>query len=316
MAVRRTKPQVSVIIPSRKEKYLRETLEDLYENRAGAIEVFVVLDGEPLAYEIPEYPHLRVIQNQKVEGMRACINKAAALASGKYLMKMDDHCTIGHDWDKILKSDCEDNWIVVPRRFWFNAQTWAIIEDKPHVDAMSYLYPFLRPYRPRLTCRPDTARAERDKDELLVEDMGFQGSLWFMTRKHFERLGGMSEYGYGTFAEEPQELGLKTQLGPWKGKVMRNKKTWYAHWSKPSSHWRGNPDEMGRAPDEEREAGYRYCFDYWWNNRWDEQVRSFQWLAEKFWPLPTWPDNWKWEVTQFNRYELSELWQSQTATPI
>jgi hypothetical protein len=172
---------------------------------------------------------------------------------------------------------------------------------------MSYRYPFMRPYSPRLTCRPDVPRALRDQEFELVEDMGFQGSLWFMTAEHFERIGGMSEYGYGTFGEEPQEIGLKTQLGPWEGAIMRNKRTWYAHWGKPSDHWRKPADEAGRVQDEEREAGYRYSFVYWWFNQWEERVHEFQWLVDKFWPLPGWPELWRWETKQFTRYNLEDL---------
>ena len=298
--------KVSVIIPARKELYLRETLKDLYANAAGEIEVLVVLDGERPEYRIPRRKGLKVLHNKTVKGMRPCINAAAEVATGDFLMKIDAHCTIGEGWDEILKDSCEDNWIVIPRRYWFDAPAWEI-KDRPHVDAMSYLYPFRRPYSPRLTCRPDKERQAAQKDEMLVEDMGFQGSLWFMTAKHFERLGGMDPHGYGTFGEEPEEIGFKTQLGPWEGAIMRNKNTWYAHWSKPSSHWRNPPEVAGRVPDEEREAGYRYCFDFWYHNRWPEQVHTFEWLVNRFWPLPGWPENWRWLETQYDRYDNKEL---------
>jgi glycosyltransferase involved in cell wall biosynthesis len=303
--------KVSVIIPARKELYIRETLKDLYANASGEIEVLLVLDGDRPAYRIPRRKGLRVLSNKTIKGRRYCTNKAAAVATGKFLMKMDAHCTIGEGWDEILKADCEDNWIVIPRRKALNALTWELIDHQingrkyEYVDAMSYLYPFLRPYSPRITSRPDEVRQEKDKDELLVEDMGFQGSLWFMTADHYRnRLGGMNEYGYGSFSEEPEEIGLKTQLGPWEGKVIRNKKTWYAHWSKPGIHWRTSPEVAGRVTDEEREAGYLYCFNYWWHNRWEERAHDFEWLVDKFWPLPTWPENWRWETTQFTRYKI------------
>ena len=131
-----------------------------------------------------------------------------------------------------------------------------------------------------------------------------------MQTKHFDRLGGLNSHGYGTFAEEPQELGLKTQLGPWQGKIMRNKKTWYAHWSKPGSHWRTPPEVAGRCPDAEREAGYRYAWDFWWHNRWDERKRDFIDLVEEWEPLNGWPDNWRWLVTQYNRFDLTKLWRT------
>lgn len=310
--------KVSVLIPARKELYIRETVRDLFDNRSGAIEVIVILDGDTPEYKLPRKKGLKVLRNKTVKGMRPSINDAAAIATGDYLMKLDAHCTVGEGWDEILKADCADNWIVVPRRYWLDAPKWEVIpfkliHGKPmeYVDAMAYLYPFYRPYCPRLTARPWREYANKHKDEMVVEDMSFQGSCWFMTKKHFNRLGGMDAKGYGTFGEEAQDIGLRTQLGPWQGAIMRNKKTWYAHWSKPSSHWKADPEVAGRVTNEERENGYKFCFDFWWYDRWDEQVRDFKWLVDKFWPLPGWPENWKWLTTQYNRYDkesMAPLW--------
>jgi len=43
---------------------------------------------------------------------------------------------------------------------------------------------------------------------------------------------------------------------------------------------------------------------YWVENKWDERIHDFDWLIDKFWPLPTensrhklekyyWPDEWR-----------------------
>jgi len=43
---------------------------------------------------------------------------------------------------------------------------------------------------------------------------------------------------------------------------------------------------------------------YWTENKWEGRVHNFDWLIDKFWPLPTehnrhriekyyWPDNWR-----------------------
>lgn len=50
---------VSVIMPARKEPYICETLRDLYNHRAGDIEVILVLDGSEPEYKLPEYKGLR-----------------------------------------------------------------------------------------------------------------------------------------------------------------------------------------------------------------------------------------------------------------
>jgi len=302
------KDKVTVIIPARKELYIRETLKDLYDNAQDEIEVLLFLDGYEPDYKIPRRRGLHIIRHRKPQGMRVCINEGAALATGTFIMKMDAHCTIGPGWDAVLKADCADNWIVVPRRYWFDAPTWTV-QDKPHVDAMHYMYPFAHPYRPRLTGRPCERRKLQQHDQALVEDMTFQGSLWFMCKDHFtKRIGPMDWQSYGTFGEEPQEIGLRTQLGPWEGAIMRNKNTWYAHWSKPGSHWRADPETAGRVTDAEREDSYVYAFDYWWNNRWTERTHDFLWLVEKFEPMDAWPENWRWLVTRYDRFDLGDLW--------
>lgn len=33
--------------------------------------------------------------------------------------------------------------------------------------------------------------------------------------------------------------------------------------------------------------------EYWMNNRWKDRKRDLEWLIDKFWPVPTWPENWK-----------------------
>jgi glycosyltransferase involved in cell wall biosynthesis len=285
--------KVSVIIPSRNpHEYLVPTVRDLLTT-GGDIEIIVALDRCALTEPLPEDKRVRVIpRNDRINGMRSAINAAVEVARGKYIMKIDEHCTIGQGWDEILQADCEDNWIVIPRRFWFDAPNWSVMSNAP-VDAMYYIWPFKQVWKPRLTCRPWVERAQSRADIPIDEDMGFQGSLWFMTKAHYQRIGGMSDTGYGGQTSEPEELGLKTQLGPWAGAIMRNKLTWYAHWGKPNSFWRGDPEVVGRVPDDEREAGWLYTFDYWWCNRWPGRAHDFDWLIERCWPLPKWPENWR-----------------------
>ena len=98
--------KVSVIIPARKEPYIRETLNDVMSNAEGDIEVILVIDGSMPDYELPDDKRIRVYHNSKVQGLRACLNAAVSVARGKYLLKVDAHCTIGEGWDKILKAEC------------------------------------------------------------------------------------------------------------------------------------------------------------------------------------------------------------------
>ncbi len=88
-------------------------------------------------------------------------------------------------------------------------------------------------------------------------------------------------------AQEPPNIGLKYWLGPWDGKVMVNKKTWYAH-----MHQSGN-DKGFRYGRKQEEISYKQWANYWVKNKWEERVHDFEWFVDKFMPMPTWPDDWK-----------------------
>jgi glycosyltransferase involved in cell wall biosynthesis len=84
--------KVSIVIPSRNERLLAKTVDDIFAKATGEIEVIVVLDG-PTDYALPtERPRLTVIKKSKVEGLKPAINSGAKIATGKYLMKSDGHC--------------------------------------------------------------------------------------------------------------------------------------------------------------------------------------------------------------------------------
>lgn len=281
--------KVSVIIPARNELFLPQTIDDLIKKAAGDVEVIAVLDGYWPDPQLPDYPNLHIIHRAKPMGMRAGINAAAAIAKGEYLLKTDAHCLFGQGYDEILQKDCDDNWIVIPRRYSLDAEKWECA-PKEMIDYEHLFYPYTpgHEHEPGLHARPWLQRGRERREVLLDEDMSFQGSCWFMKAEHFHRrIGGMDERGYETFMGEPQEIGFKTQLGPWNGKIMRNKATFYAHLHKGKTYGR-----MYSMSQSERARGNAYSFDYWWNNRWPERVHDLDWLIDRFSP-PGWPEDWK-----------------------
>jgi hypothetical protein len=107
-----------------------------------------------------------------------------------------------------------------------------------------------------------------------------------MPREFFKKLGLYDVERYGTFSNEFQEVGLKAWLSG--GRVVVNKKTWYAHLHKGKKYGRGWP--LGRH-DADQAAQYtkKWVTDEAWDER---QVRPFKWLIHKFWPVPGWPAEW------------------------
>ena len=278
--------KVSVLIPSRNEKFLTPTIKDVLAKAAGNVEVIVNID-EKLPAEIVEDKRVQYIYQDKPVGMRAGINACASLATGKYLMKLDAHCEVGEGFDDILASEMEDNWVVVPRRYSLDPELWKIDRHRPAIDYHYLSYPLAdegggfglhgRYWRERCLER---------KDILNDIEMTSQGSAWLMSRKHWDWLGGLGIEGYGDFIQEFQEIGCKTWLGG--GEVRVNKKTWYAHLHKGATHGRGY--FISRSS---WSRGLYYSADFWINNRWKDRRRDFEWLIEKFNPVPTWPENWR-----------------------
>ena len=121
---------VSVIIPSRSEQFLVPTVDDIFAKATGKIEVIVILDG---AWSDPmpkDRPNLHFIHFGRAHGMRPGINAAASIARGDYFMKSDAHCMFAEGFDETLKADCDDNWVVVPRRYSLDAENWKRKEKK------------------------------------------------------------------------------------------------------------------------------------------------------------------------------------------
>lgn len=291
---------LSVIIPSRSPQYLQETVDDLLNKAEGEIEVIVVLDGHWPNPMLKDDERVRIIHHgiqHDNKGMRASINAGVALSKGEFIMKIDEHTMFDQGYDVKLVADCEDNWVVIPRRYRLDPDEWKIIEDgRPHIDYMYLAYPFQREFDPECGLHgeiwPALTLERLDKPEYQIDDvMACQGSCYFMSRKHWDWLGGLDEATYGSFTQEAQEVGNKTWLGG--GRMVVNKKTWYAHMHKGKrGKGYGFTNKQYEVFMAEKERGRQFCIDYWMNNRWEDRIHDFEWLLEKFNP-PTWPKDWK-----------------------
>jgi len=288
---------VSIIIPSRNEQFLPNTVEELLTKARGDIEIIVILDGywpDPI---LRDDPRVTLIHRSTPRGMRGGINSAAAIAKGEYLMKIDAHCMVDEGFDVKLVADCEDNWIVVPRRRRLDAENWCVQDvGKPDIDYNYLSFPD-NPADfggPGLNGRIWTKKAlDRTDPKFDVdEELSFQGSCWFMPRAYFHHLELMDEENFGPFWNEAQELGFKSWLSG--GKVMRNKKTWYAHLHKGNKYGRGFRMESSWAS-----KGATYTKRWLYEDKvWHKQKYPLTWLIEKFMPMPTWPKDWKDQLKQ------------------
>lgn len=278
-------PKVSVIIPSRNEAYLIPTVMDVLHKSTGLVEVVVVIEGtRPHDMGFATNPRVKVVFHDVAQGMRPAINDGVAASSGEFICKLDAHCMVDVGWDQILRNDCDDETIMVPRRYGLDPENWKLTDSEP-VDYHRLTYPFQNADDPDdwsagIQAIKWLSRGRERRNRMLDEEITSQGSCYFMSRKLWDRIGPLDHLHYRNLVNELEELGFRAWLSG--GRVMVNKKTWYAHWFK--SKRRGYSLSRGEINE-----GYQYCVRFWMLDEWKERQRDFKWLLERFMPLPGWP---------------------------
>jgi glycosyltransferase involved in cell wall biosynthesis len=275
---------LSVIIPSRNERFLQQTVNSLLDNARGEIEVIAVIDEND--QELTPREGLVVLKKEGKPGMKSAIMQGVAKAKGDFIMKSDAHCMYGEGFDVILAAECEPNWIIVPRRYSLDGEKWAIKKDRPIIDYEFVNFPWVETQSVRLGGKW-YERAKERQDILLDETMTFQGSCYFMPKQHFLNIGQFMPTPTGDdFILDSEEVTNKTWLSG--GKVMVNKKTWYAHLHKGKQWGRGY--FINKWPMRHQREWF---YDYWMNDKWPQATRKMEWLIEHFMPIPHWPQDWK-----------------------
>jgi glycosyltransferase involved in cell wall biosynthesis len=291
--------KVSIIVPSRNERFLIPTIRDIFKKAQGELEIVAVLDGgdypEGWKELAAEHPNLHTIHWTESRGMRPGINAgvASAISRGaKYVGKFDAHCLFDEGFDTKLVADCEPNWVVVPRRLRLDAENWTLAEpNKPPIDYHYLSFPDdVNDFGgPGLNGKVWLQRAaERfGKPEYDIDDeMASQGSGWFMHAAYFTELELMDTDSYGPFWNESQEIFNKCWLSGGRGVI--NKKTYYAHLHKGSKYGRGY-----HLPELWLKQGATFTKRWLFNEAWAKQTLPFKTLIERFWPVPGWPENWE-----------------------
>lgn len=270
---------VSIIIPSRQERFLDNTINDVLKNATGEIEVFVILDGyeaETFVFD-PRVRYIRLPASRTMQ-KRIGINTAVAQAQGEFVMALDAHCMVGPGFDEILAKDCEDSWVVIPRRYKLEPETWTTKNQVDGTLPVDYEYwklhefnlGYLKPYR-------WDGRALERKHIMVDDTLTFQGSCWFMKRSYFQKMGFMKTEGYTGWGQEDVELSMETWVNG--GRVVVNKNTWYAHLYKGKKYGRMYKENPGQHAESRAFAFQHWCF---------ERREEFFNVLRRFAPIPNW----------------------------
>lgn len=269
--------KLSIVIPSYKDPYLDKTIEDVLSTSNEDVEVVVVLDGckhDPIILN----PSVKYIELDKNEGMRNAINVGVKNATGEYIMKCDSHCKFADGFDVILKTCTKDRMISIPSRYHLDPVKWKRTHGPINFAYLKYpkdenSYGF----RTRRS-KEHEKNMNSDNDDIII----FQGSCWCMKKSFYEEIGGLDTDMFGSWGMEAHELSMKAWLIH-KGRVVRNTKTWYAHYKKPIQR-KSMRDNMIKNM---RKVFYMDIF-----NEWPGQTKTFKWLIDK-WPLfPGWDVEW------------------------
>jgi glycosyltransferase involved in cell wall biosynthesis len=248
--------KLSCIIPDYKDPLLHKTIDSLLDNSGlgDKLEVIAVLDGCWSTIPFRDDPRLKVVHLGKNGGMRNAINMGVRVAKGEYLLRSDEHCMFANNYDLIMTSQCESNWIMTARRYYLDPVKWEVM-DLPPVE------------HEKLVIQGGVKFAghkwpERDleqKDVPISETLAMQGSMWLMPHKWWDDvIGELQTEGYGPLIQDSHEMVFKT----WKagGKLMLNKNTWYAHKHRSFARTHNNGTKETPA---NCDAGYKYALDTW-----------------------------------------------------
>jgi glycosyltransferase involved in cell wall biosynthesis len=305
---------LSILVPSRNEEWLSETVADILKNIRGNTEIIVVLDGEVFPKPLPEDPRVTVIRHFKARGQRAATNDAARVARGTYLLKADAHTAWDEGFDiKMLQTfkDLGDDITAVPvmKNLW--VYDWKcpkdgkrIYQDKapicPDCGGEMYKKVLWHPKdRPNSTsyCFDTTLhfqyfnayKAHPDYQEQLktgyTETMSLQGSAFMVHKDKYWGLK-LSDEDFGSWGQQGVELACKTWLSG--GRCIVNHSTWYAHLFRTKGDVFGFPYKQDNAQVEHARQLSRKLF---LDNTWEHQKLPLYWLVSRFSPVPDWENS-------------------------
>ena len=295
---------LSIIIPARNEMFLQETIDDVFKNAKGNIEVIAVLDGYWPEVGIKDDPRLTLIHHSESVGQRAACNEAAGVSQAKYLMKIDAHCGFDQGFDIKMMELMQPDYTMVPVMRNLHAFDWVCPDGHRRYQGPSGVCKecgketkmemvWVGKTNPQSTAyRFDTDMhfqywndwGRKQKGDL-TETMSIQGSCFMVTRDKYFELDLCSEKDFGSWGQQGVEVACKTWLSG--GRVVVNRKTWYGHMFRTSPGDFGFPyPNPNRKVVENREKSK----ELFARDKWPLAKHKFQWLINKFNP-PGWTVN-------------------------
>lgn len=315
---------LSVVIPARNEEFLKNTVDDLLKHKKANTEIIVGLDGRWADPPIKQHPDVNIIYHNVSIGQRAITNDCVNLAKGKYIMKVDAHCAFDDGFDvKMLDAfkKSGDNVAMAPtmRNLWiFDWKCYTcgkrVYQDKENICPPNKRHKESVEMKKKILWIPKSnptstaycfssepkfdyfgaLREQHKKDPNdLVETMSLQGSCFMVSKDKYKELN-LCDEEFGSWGSQGIEVACKLWLSG--GRVLTNKKTWYAHCFRTKSVFGFPYDLSGRQV----QGAKRRAKDIFFNMKWEKQTKPLSWLLERFWPVKGWTDE---ELKQLKEVE-------------
>jgi hypothetical protein len=314
---------LSVIIPARNEEFLSVTIDDILKNKQANTEIIAVLDGVWAKPAIPQHPNVNIIYVPEAVGMRAATNIGAKLARGKYIMKMDAHCSWDEGCDaKMIQAFEElgdDNITMVPimRNLWmFDWKCYScgkktyqgptptkpctgVKRDGTVCGAINYRKKMMvvGKHNPQswsfcFDAEPHFQYFEDYKHRPGIRDAakrtGFSETMsiqgsCFMATREKYWELNLCDENLGNWGNQGIQVACATWLSG--GRVLVNHRTWYAHMFRTQGGDFSFPyPQSGRGVSKTKNL----VKDLFWNGKHPKQIYPVSWLVEKFWPIKGW----------------------------
>lgn len=291
---------LSILIASRNEMFLKNTIDNLLTNIRGNTDITVVLDGKEADPPLHQDKKVNVIYNAIPIGQRASINQAARVSNAKYVMKLDAHCSVDEGFDVKMMEDMQDNWTMIPKMYNLHAFDWVCECGKRRYQGQNKPCEcgkaMTRDIKWRAKPSPETTSMRFDRDlkfgyfgaykrkqvGYLVETMSILGACFMLTRDKFFELNICDEK-HGSWGQMGTEVACCTWLSG--GRLIVNKKTWFSHMFRTQGGDFGFPYFLAQK---DVEKARKYSQDLWFNNKHPKQIYKLSWLINKFAPVPGW----------------------------
>lgn len=299
---------LSICIPARNEQWLSATIDNILENKRGKTEILVGLDGQWADPPIVDHPDVRILYVPESIGQRGMQNRLVRMSRAKYVAKTDAHVAFSEGFDVELINtfkELGDDITVAPLMKNLHAFDWKCMkcgkrtyqgplptscEDCDNTTNFTQRQVF----KPR-DRTPNSTSYRFDnmlhfqyfgewKEKQIgdyVESMSLQGSFFMCTRENYWKKE-LCDETWGSWGQQGSEVAIKTWLSG--GRVIINKKCWYAHLFRTQSGFSFPYSQSGSGQQRARDI----CNDIFKNNKWPKQTRNLDWLVEKFWPVPGW----------------------------